>query len=695
MNWRELPFVRISIPFIGGLILAFNLKLSLFPFSFYALCSLGFILLLLRFARIAFPYRQYFGLVAMLFLIFFGYQYSYFFLDENQPNHFESSLSNKNWIEAKVSHIRWTDKNVQLKLRLSSIKPSEGEKVKCSGNLMLYVKPDELPGVPNYGDVVKGYFYIRPIRSAGNPKAFDFQQFMRGKNIAYTAFPVNADWSLTESEGTFNGIARARSMQEYGLQKLRPHLPSQNEWSVAKALILGHRDQTAEAIKTAYTASGAIHVLAVSGLHVGIVYLMLNSLFWWMPAFPTYKWIKTILILLGVWSFALLTGASASVLRSATMFSFLIIGQTLNRHSNIYNTLAASAFFLLLINPLLLFDIGFQLSYLALFGIIYFQPKIYQLAFIQSRLGDFIWKLFTVAIAAQITTAPISMYYFHQFPSYFWLSGLVVIPAAMLILNLGFLLIFISGIPFLSLWIGKLLFKIIWACNQLIFFIENLPGSTITDIWINLGEVILLYTIIASVAVAISFKQFRALIVALIFGCIFSVNYAVKQWEIQHYQGLVVYNIRQHSAIDLILRNNIISISNPDLDASKRTWITQGFRSAHQMDSLIQLNFQDGLNDEIGFINYEKGLLQIGASKIWCITKNTKSWPQSESIDYVLLMQNTGIDLPGIIQRYRPEKIIFDASNSSAQIELWEATCHEMNQQYVNINSSGAFQLKL
>lgn len=694
MNWRELPFVRITIPFIIGLILAFNFKFPLFPVSFYSLCALGFFLLLLRFARIAFPYRQYFGLAAMLFLFLLGYQYSYFHLDENQPNHFQAYLAKKNWIEAKVMHIRWTDKHVQLKLRVNTIQADQGVRVKCSGNLMLYVKADQLPAEVNFGDLVQGYFYIHRVRSNGNPRAFDYQDYLRKENIVFTATPASNDWSLINSEYAINVLAWARSMQQYGLQKLHVHFPDENEWSVAKALILGHRDQTSETVKKAYTASGAIHVLAVSGLHVGIVYLMLNSLFWWMPAFPTYKWIKTLLILIGVWSFALLTGASPSVLRSATMFSFLIIGQTLNRYSNIYNTLAASAFFLLLINPLLLFDIGFQLSYLALCGIIYFQPKIYQLLYIKSKVLDYLWKLLAVSIAAQITTVPISIYYFHQFPSYFWLSGLVVIPAAMLILNLGFLLIFIASIPLPSVWIGKLLNKITWACNQLVFLIENLPGSTISDIWLSLEEVILLYAMIISIAIAYSLKQFRMLILALIFACLFSMNFAFKQWRIKQYNGIVVYNIHQESVIDIILGKRIIAITDAEPDLNKIDWAAKGIRSFYETDSLIQIDFRDEFSSNPFKINYRERILSLGDKKIWCINAAIEDGPSSHQMEYILLMQNARIDLAQLIRKYQPDKIIFDASNSLKQIKLWEATCMELNQDFLNIKSSGAFQLK-
>ena len=177
-----------------------------------------------------------------------------------------------------------------------------------------------------------------------------------------------------------------------------------------------------------------MHVLAVSGLHVGIIFFILNFLLTPLNRNKRLLKIKLFLLVGALWFYAFLTGLSPSVMRSCTMFSFIVVGENLNKRTNIYNTLAASAFLLMLINPLIIFGAGFQLSYIAVISIVFFQPRLAALVAVKNRILKYVWDLFTVSVAVQIGTAPISIFYFHQFPVYFWLSNFIVIPGAALIL---------------------------------------------------------------------------------------------------------------------------------------------------------------------------------------------------------------------------------------------------------------------
>ena len=248
------------------------------------------------------------------------------------------------------------------------------------------------------------------------------------------------------------------------------------------------KDELDFEVKQAYAAAGAMHVLAVSGLHVGIIFLILNTLLAILDTSKKGRIVKAIILLISLWSYAMITGLSPSVLRAATMFSFVIMGTVLNRSSSIYNTLAASAFFILIINPNLLFEVGFQLSYVAVLGIVYLQPLIYKRIYTRWWLLDKVWAITAVSIAAQIATLPLTLFYFNQFPVYFMLSNLLVIPSAAVILILGILLFIASPIPFISESIGWVLNKFIEGLNFGIKEIEVLPNSLIEGLSINVLE---------------------------------------------------------------------------------------------------------------------------------------------------------------------------------------------------------------
>ena len=205
---------------------------------------------------------------------------------------------------------------------------------------------------------------------------------------------------------------------------------------VASALLLGYRENLDKELVKSYASAGAMHVLAVSGLHVGILYLLLTRIFSFLKKVKKVKngkFILTILIVSFLWFYAIMTGLSASVMRATTMFSFIVIGnELLNRKTSIYNTLAVSAIILMIINPFIVYQVGFQLSYVAVVGIVYLQPKLNRLFYSRYKLVRGVWAITCVSLAAQIATFPLSLHYFHQFSTYFFISNLIVIPASSL-----------------------------------------------------------------------------------------------------------------------------------------------------------------------------------------------------------------------------------------------------------------------
>jgi competence protein ComEC len=339
---------------------------------------------------------------------------------------------------------------------------------------------------------------LKPVDTPANPGQFDYAKYLQRQGIYRQAFISKyqqINYKSSWSEGFMPLMAKWR--HNVSLQFEKNGLNG-DRLGVAAALVLGDRNFLFADIQATYSKSGVMHILAVSGMHVAILYGFLLVLLGFLDRSRTGSVIQSIIILLLVWAYSFLTGLPPSVLRSAVMFTFLLVGKLLNRNSNTLNTLAASALCLILVSPNIVFDIGFQLSYMAVAGIIIFYEPIRKLFLPGNRVLNYIWELIAVSIAAQLTTTPLAIFYFHQFPNYFLLSNLIAVPASSITLALAIALLATSFLPWLATYLAIVLGYTIDFLNGGIKIIERLPGSVTDNLSISLSETFLIYVILLS-----------------------------------------------------------------------------------------------------------------------------------------------------------------------------------------------------
>ncbi len=296
------------------------------------------------------------------------------------------------------------------------------------GNLLLFLQIDPQSEALRYGDRVVIRATVRPTEPPKNPHVFDYSRYLHFQNIHFQAF-VKPDSLVRLSSGHGNFIWRAAfSCREKLLALLHEHFPTQDEYAVASALLVGYKDDLSDDLRTAYAETGSMHALAVSGTHVGFLYVGLFFLLQRLRLRGRWgRLVENVVLLSAIWAFTFLTGATASVLRASVMFSTYLLGKAMFRDASVWNVLAASAFGLLIYNPYFLFDAGFQLSYAAVAGMVFFYPRFYRVSPILPKWADYAWQVLLVGFAAQLGTLPLSLYYFHQFPVFFWLAGWVVV----------------------------------------------------------------------------------------------------------------------------------------------------------------------------------------------------------------------------------------------------------------------------
>ena len=696
INWREYPFVRTLLPFSGGILLAMYGKFML-PAAYLILVLLGIAWIILGLVKLPFSRRWWSGIIHHLFFFLFGYLICWQHGAEHQSHYLGRVGELEQLLIGTVLNTPSKSlRSIQVELRGEQQKVAGGNWAKVSGKLLLYFQNDTLSQSIRYGDRLLLQLQPQATPSPLNPDAFDYRQYLARKNIHLQAYVRSGHWTRLDRDQGNPLLAWAYQQRTKGLAILKKRLPKAEQYAVASAMILGYKEALSEKVKTAYSSTGAMHVLAVSGLHVGLIWMILAFLLSWIRSVhPVWRWGKTVIIILGLWLFALLTGGSPSVLRAAAMFSLILVGRTLRRSSSIYNTLAVSAFFILCFNPYLLLDVGFQLSYTAVLGIVYFYPKIYPWWYIENRLGDYIWKLTSVAIAAQLSTMPLTLFYFHQFPLYFWLSGLVVIPFASVIISCGIALLLAEAcLPVLASLFGQVLNGIVWLMNALIFVLDQLPKGILDSVWIGGFTLILLYLIIGNVIIGIQTRRLRWYLIGMVGVFALAVQFNIIRFQQYRQRELVLYHLKGATYVESLDGRKAISLASRDLDPAQVKYATQNY---HRRRGIINRElYHFGETIQTGHWYLEKQFIQFYDQRIaWVDQLPDKVGAHKIEVDYLLLRDRFRGKLSSVVQHFKTDWIVFDGTHPAWKVERWKAECEQLNIPYYDLRESGALIVKL
>lgn len=711
--FSDKPFIKLIFPLVTGILLAIYLPnySDLFNYSYIILLAAIIFLITDNYLfKISKKYRYRFLMSFVIHLAVFlcGIQLIYLHSSVIYAN---DDLLNKNNGEIIVAEIIETPvkskKSIKTIIEVMALaKHNEWNKLK--GNVITYIEKDSLADKLNIGDKIIFRPYFREIEPPKNPAEFNYKQYLSFHHIRYQLFLKTDSWLLVD-KGKNNLKRYASEIRNNLLNKLKKIIPDEQSFAVASALLLGYKNAIDDEIQKAYAGSGAMHVLAVSGLHAGFIFMILNSMLFFIQNNKKTIFIKTLIVLIGLWSYALITGLSPSVMRAATMFSFITIGKTFNRHTNIYNTLAASGFILLCINPYLLMEVGFQLSYLAVIGIIYFQPKIYNLLYVKNYLPDKIWAITCVSIAAQITTFPLGLLYFHQFPNYFLFSNLLVIPLATLILVIGILLFIFSFTGILYSFLGTIISWLIFILNYSVKYIEKLPYSISERIDISITECWVIFMIILLIALYLEFKKYLYILASLLLILGLSIYNLAETIYQKNQKKIIVYHINKLTAINFIDGYDNILIADEELlnDKNKmlfhiyHNWYKSGLNNEiiipiKNLYKNTEIYPVYGINNKNLFI--KENYFQFYNCTFALIYNQKQLYDTLHyrlSVDYVIVTKNINIAIDDIIRNFECKAIIADASNTNQKINVWTNQSAERNIAFYNIRKKGAWILEL
>lgn len=482
-----------------------------------------------------------------------------------------SSSRNKNYF-VSAEEKRWNN----FLVRVQEPPQEKSRSVKCvvevlekngqqkMGKALVYLQKDSSSLALKYGDLLYLRSRFNPVRSNGNPKEFDYGRYLRIHDIHHQAYLRSSDWRQVGEDANLL-MSNIFSLREYFSNVLKHSGMSEKNAMVANALLLGQKEYLDKDVLRSYSSAGAMHVLAVSGLHVGIIMLLLTHLFKPVKRLRFGKSTFLIIVLGGIWFYALITGLSPSVLRASVMFTFVVVGQELQRDTTVYQSILTSAFILIIIEPYIIFQVGFQLSYLAVLGIVYLQPKIENLIYVKNKILFKAWQISAVSIAAQIATFPLGLYYFHQFPNFFMLSNLLVIPLAFFILIVGISYITLHAVPFISDLLFWLLDGLISILNKGVEWVEQLPYSILWGISIEWYEVFLMYLTILLATVAFINRKKSVLWLSLSGVILLLGINLIEKYRLESENRLVIYNISDELAIDVFYGRKNVFYCSQDL----------------------------------------------------------------------------------------------------------------------------------
>ncbi len=689
MQWIPFAMVRIAIIFaVGVLACIYFPDLLRGETIMVSTLVLTFFYFLIRFSLQAHVMKFWTGVVG-LSAVFLGGYWSVILRDESRnPGHI---INRQEKILAyQVNLITSSEEKEKSWKRTGAIvriKTATGWKL-ASGKVNLYWPKTEEVYNLDYGDVLLIAGEPRLVEGRFNPHEFDFREFLRFKNIYHQHFVKGGQWTLIQKSQDHGFLFYANRARAWSVNKIKRFINSPREQGIVIALVLGVTDGLDNELLTAYAASGAMHVLAVSGLHVSIIYGILLLLFKPLGKGPAGQWFIAVVSLILLWGYAFITGLSPSVLRAVAMFSFVAIAKPIGRNTNIYNTLAASAFCLLLYDPFLIMSVGFQLSYLAVLGIVYFQRPIYNLWEPKSWFANWVWQLSCVSIAAQISTMAISLLYFHQFPVYFLLANLFIIPASFVVLIGGILLLIIGALTTIAAWLGIFLEWFVRLMNEGIFLVERLPFSVIDGIHISSLQswLIALFTL-ATIAL-IQFRKFAALPILLLCVVLFSVDSWVHLSSEVEKATFNVYRVNGHSVVEWTNYGQAI-ISTDSIVVADKKGIKFHIEPNHLAHGIRKITFATTtLPNGFSVIRMkEKTFMWIRSPKF--------EMPDHVSADYLIISNDAISSLREISSHIQFKAVVFDSSNSYRYCKRMSLEAAEMKIYSRSVLTDGAFTIDI
>lgn len=681
MKLANLPLLQVCLAFFLGIWSGFiDIELSFYSIVVFCLSSFSLFLVVYIAIKGWYGLKSFFGGVALMFLFSLGFLNTQAHLPQHQKMHYSKFLdadssesvvvSFEGDITSSLKPNAYKDK---YELNLTSL---NGKKTK--GKALFQVPISQESKVKANSKII-GYGKIAAFEDPKNPQQFNYKAYMASQQMTHKIDADSSQFKI-ENQAKFNLAQIGESIRVKIQNSLEAHSFSDDQMDIIQALLLGQKQNVDPETYAQFSKAGVVHILAVSGLHVGIILLILRSLTQVLLRVRHGKYFREFLVLLGIWGFAILAGMTPSVMRAAVMFSFLSIGLQYKRKTSAVNTLALSAVLLLCINPFLIQQVGFQLSYLAVLSIISLQPRLYTLYQPKYIIDKRLWDIVTVTLTAQLGVLPLSLYYFHQFPGLFLLSNLVILPGLGLILSGGILVILLSLFNLLpeilvksyGIILDVLLYFVEWIASKETLIFSNLYFSKS----LLISSLILLFSLILWHSKR---KMLSYSILNLSLAALLMIIYLTNQKRFQQEETLV-FNAYRSSYLGMLKGSflNLYTDDSRSKDTIKSTYLIKNYALLKGVDSINILSFRN--------------FYQLASAETLVVLDSIPVMPKGKFVaDYLYLKNSPDVNLEQVLNTLKPKVIIADGSNYKSDVDVWQATAEKFSIKFHSTWESGAF----
>ena len=660
-RWIPYAMVRVTLFFVAGIGVAIQ-----WPGVFGVGTAIAAVLLYLP----CYYFRTLSGFAGLIAIFIIGYLRVEIHTASNDVGHIIHLSAPIPFYKVRITRYA-EEKSNSWKIESSVVAIYSDEKWKeRTGNVVLYFSKKDFSRPFSYGDLLVIRGSPSRVHPPSNPGEFDLRKNLYFKNVYHQYFIRTGQAKLVGHDEGNPFIAAAIRVRLWSDRQLKTYVNGEREQATASALVLGVTDGLDSDLLQAYASTGAMHVLAVSGLHVSIIYWIILLLGKPLEKLKSGKASLAVISVVLLWIYAFVTGWSPSVLRAVMMFTFVALARPWKQSTNIYNTMAASAFCLLVYDPFFVMSVGFQLSYIAVFGIVFIHPHLYVLWEPKSRVWDEVWKVTSVSIAAQVATVPISLYYFHQFPNYFLLANLLVIPASFVVLVVGLAVLPCAVVPLLASMVGFMLQWTIFIMNSIIVVIGSFPFAVVKNIYVDGSQALLLAGITLATSFCLLFRNVRWLWLGLCFSIGFSVFDWIHVFKVVERNHITIYNINGQTSIDFIGRGELYSYGEFDPFRMSANRVKLGARSNKS------LSFQTKFDNTL--IVWRGLRIVVARSAI----------PANLDADILIISDNAFKRLPEI----KCKKLIIDSSNSFYLAERLLRQPAPAGVEVFSVAHSGAFE---
>lgn len=695
-EWHKYPFVRILIPFIAGILISMKLE----PTPDHARSFLIMFVLILSIAMffhkyINFRNRLIFGGLVFLTVLVGGLLWHSVYNQYHMHGHFSKSYTSESSLVAQLeAYPEEAQRSWKSILKVKTLIDSAGDRIPAKGKIIAYFEPTSQVEKAQYGDKVIFSGYVEQVESARNPAAFDYSEYLAKRHVYHSVYlPADSYRIVSDNVKTTRAFAMKTRHHLGGL--LKRYGLEGNEFSLASALVLGYDKYLGDDMRLWYTNAGAMHILCVSGLHVGIIYVVMMFLMQLLPwNTNTSRSVKVVLVILFIWGYAFVTGLEPAVMRASVMFSMVALGKLLHRKTRIYNTLAASAFIMLLANPEMISWVGFQMSYLAVFGIVWLQPQIYHWWTPRNRLADYFWGLVAVSLAAQIILFPLLLFYFHKISLIFFITNIFAIPMATGVLYLSLLLFAMSGVPVVAEYIAAALKGMVELLNFLVEKVSTLPAAYVDEVWIQEWQMLLIYGSLLIIITALIRKRKNLVPSLLGAGVILFIILGGIRLQKHINNQFILYHVREGLAMDFITADSSVFLADSAVIGNRQIInynIKNSWNSRYVHPRILPAEHEEAFAQRNVF--YKKPFVLFNDDIYFILNRSPDIIPDKKIVvDYLVIAGKPWIDAENLTSLFDiRKKVLISGSSPYWLAEKWERAFAEHGVECYSTHRDGAF----